>query len=143
MVGLTWRRWPARLQRLLIPGGFQLAAIASATMGGLLRGGDAGGWGLYPALAAMGAGLALAFSPALTGALARVRPEEAADASGLLATVTQLGQLIGVASFGTLFLARLHTPGAHDSADAVWACALALAVASILGASAALVHRAR
>ncbi|MFE5484002.1 MFS transporter [Streptomyces sp. NPDC056527] len=143
VVGLTWRRWPARLQRLLIPGGFLLAAVASVAMGGVLRGGDAGGWGLYPALAAMGAGLALAFSPALTGALARVRPEEAADASGLLATVTQLGQLIGVASFGTLFLARLHTPGAHDSADALSACALALAAASILGASAALVHRAR
>ncbi|MFB7370490.1 MFS transporter [Streptomyces sp. NPDC056222] len=143
VVGLTWRRWPARLQRFLIPGGFLLAAIAAATMGGLLRDGDAGGWGLYPALAAMGVGLALAFSPALTGALSRVRPEEAADASGLLATVTQLGQLIGVASFGTLFLARLHTPGAHDSADALWACALALAAASILGASAALAHRAR
>lgn len=143
VIGLTWRRWPARGQRMLIPGGFLLASVASVAMGALLRGGDAGGWGLYPALAAMGAGLALAFSPALTGALARVRPEDAADASGLLATVTQLGQLIGVASFGTLFLGRLHTPGAHDSANALWACALALAAASILGASAALVRRAR
>ncbi|MEU6877058.1 MFS transporter [Streptomyces sp. NPDC046712] len=143
VIGLTWRRWPARGQRFLIPGGFLLAAVASVAMGALLRGGDTGGWGLYPALAAMGAGLALAFSPALTGALARVRPEDAADASGLLATVTQLGQLIGVASFGTLFLGRLHTPGAHDSANALWACALALAAASILGASAALVRRAR
>ncbi|MFD7325689.1 MFS transporter [Streptomyces sp. NPDC059875] len=142
-IGLTWRRWPARGQRFLIPGGFLLAAIAAVAMGGLLRGGDTGGWGLYPALAAMGGGLALAFSPALTGALARVRPEDAADASGLLATVTQLGQLIGVASFGTLFLGRLHTPGAHASADALWACALALGAASILGASAALVRRAR
>lgn len=143
VVGLTWRRRPARLQRLLIPGGFLLAAAASVAMGGLLSGGDAGGWALYPALAAMGAGLALAFSPALTGALARVRPEDAADASGLLATVTQLGQLIGVASFGTLFLARLNTPGAHDSGDALLACAFALAAASILGGSAALVRRAR
>ncbi|MFF3317837.1 MFS transporter [Streptomyces sp. NPDC003035] len=143
VVGLTWRRWPARGQRHLIPGGFLLAALASVAMGGLLRDGDAGGWGLYPALAAMGAGLALAFSPALTGALARVRPEDAADAGGLLATVTQLGQLIGVASFGTFFLGRPHTPGAHDSADALWACALALAAASILGASAGLVRRAR
>ncbi|MFG2641811.1 MFS transporter [Streptomyces sp. NPDC048370] len=143
VIGLTWRRWPARAQRFLIPGGFFTAAVAALAMGGLLRGGDTGGWALYPALAAMGGGLALAFSPALTGALAAVRPEDAADASGLLATVTQLGQLIGVAAFGTLFLGRLHAPGAYASADALWACALALAVASILGASTGLVRRAR
>ncbi|WP_175439047.1 MFS transporter [Streptomyces vilmorinianum] len=142
-IGLTWRRWPARGQRFLIPGGFLLAAAAAWAMGGLLANGEAGGWMLYPALAAMGAGLSLAFSPALTGALAGVRPEDAADASGLLATVTQLGQLIGVATFGTLFLGRLHAPGVQASADALWGCALALAAASILGASAGLVRRAR
>ncbi|MEU9865812.1 MFS transporter [Streptomyces sp. NPDC047971] len=143
VVGLTWRRLPARLQHLLIPGGFLLTAVASVAMGVLLRGGGTGGWALHPALAAMGGGLALAFGPALTGALARVRPEDAADASGLLATVTQLGQLIGVAGFGTLFLARLHTPGAHDSADALFVSAFALATASILGGSVALARRAR
>ncbi|MFE5632137.1 MFS transporter [Streptomyces sp. NPDC056543] len=140
-IGLTWRRWPARGQRFLIPGGFLAAAAAAAAVGGLLKDGGSGGWVLYVALAAMGGGLALAFSPALTGALAGVRPEDAADASGLLATVTQLGQLIGVATFGTLFLGRLDAPGALASADALWACALALAAASILGASTALVRR--
>ncbi|MEU6988807.1 MFS transporter [Streptomyces sp. NPDC046324] len=143
VIGLTWRRWPARAQRLLIPGGFLAAAAAAVAMGGLLKGGDSGGWLLHPALAVMGGGLALAFSPALTGALAGVRPEDAADASGLLATVTQLGQLIGVATFGTLFLGRLDVPGAHASADALWACALALAAASILAASTSLVRRPR
>ncbi|MEU6949650.1 MFS transporter [Streptomyces sp. NPDC046316] len=143
VIGLTWRRWPARVQRFLVPGGFLVAAAAAVVMGGLLKGGDSGGWALHPALAAMGGGLALAFSPALTGALAGVRPEDAADASGLLATVTQLGQLIGVATFGTLFLGRLDAPGAHASADALWACGLALAAASILGASTGLVRRPR
>ncbi|MBT2439265.1 MFS transporter [Streptomyces sp. ISL-36] len=143
VVGLTWRRLPVRVQRFLIPGGFLLAAAASVAMGGVLRDGGTGGWGLHLALACMGAGLSLAFSPALTGALATVRPEDAADASGLLATVTQLGQLIGVASFGTLFLGGLHAPGAHASGEALWRCALALAAASILGASTGLVRRAR
>ncbi|MDT9690653.1 MFS transporter [Streptomyces sp. P9(2023)] len=143
VVGLTWRRWPARAQRFLVPGGFLAAAASALVVGGLLKGGDTGGWALYPALATMGAGLALAFSPALTGALAGVRPEDAADASGLLATVTQLGQLIGVAAFGSLFLGGLYAPGAHGSADALWACALALAAAAILGASTALVRGAR
>lgn len=88
-------------------------------------------------------GIALAFSPALTGALATVRPEDAADASGLLATVTQLGQLIGVAVFGTVFLGRLTTTGAQGSADALWATTLALAAAAVVGALSGLPRRAR
>ncbi|WP_406865310.1 MFS transporter [Streptomyces sp. HUAS MG47] len=143
VVGLTWRRWPDRLQPLLIPSGFALAALGMLSMGWALKDGSDGGAVLYAAFAAVGAGLALAFSPALTGALATVRPEDAADASGLLATVTQLGQLVGVAAFGTLFLNRLEAPGAHASADALWVCALALCLASILGGSAGLVRRAR
>ncbi|MFF0432184.1 MFS transporter [Streptomyces sp. NPDC004327] len=143
LVGLTWRRWPARLQPFLVPGGFLLTAASSVGVGAVLKDGGAGGWALYPVLCAMGAGLALAFSPALTGALATVRPADAADASGLLATVTQLGQLIGVAAFGALFLGRITGPGAHLSADALWECTLALAGAAVLGASASLLRRRR
>ncbi|MFF0423493.1 MFS transporter [Streptomyces sp. NPDC004520] len=142
-VGLTWRRWPARLHRALVPTGFLLAAAALLALGGLLGDGGTGGWGLYPALGAFGAGISLAFSPALTGALATVRPEDAADASGLLATVTQLGQLVGVAAFGTLFLGRYAGSGAQDSADALWATVLALAAASLVGAAAGLPRRSR
>ncbi|MGW3628258.1 hypothetical protein [Streptomyces sp. NPDC000880] len=54
-------------------------------------------------------------------------------------TVSQLGQLIGVAAFGTLFLNRQTVPGALESADALWVCALAPTAASILGAMAGLV----
>ncbi|MEU8622325.1 MFS transporter [Streptomyces sp. NPDC048623] len=143
LVGLTWRRWPARLQPFLVPGGFLLTAASAAAVGAVLKGGGTGGWELYPVLCTMGVGLALAFSPALTGALATVRPEDAADASGLLATVTQLGQLIGVAAFGAFFLGRVSGPGAHMSANALWACTLALAAAAALGASANLLRRRR
>ncbi|MEU8529622.1 MFS transporter [Streptomyces sp. NPDC048629] len=142
-VGLTWRRWPASWQRFLVPGGFALTAAGTLAVGWVLGDGSTGGAGLYVAFAAVGAGLSLAFSPALTGALATVRPEDAADASGLLATVTQLGQLVGVATFGTLFLNRLDAPGPHASADALWICALALCFASILGAIGGLVRRRR
>ncbi|MET9672923.1 MFS transporter [Streptomyces sp. NPDC006482] len=143
VVGLTWRRWPARTQRALIPGGFLLTAASALGLGLSLGGGGAGGPGLYPALCGLGAGIALAFSPALTGALATVRPEDAADAGGLLATVTQLGQLVGVAAFGTLFLGRLTGPGAQPSADALWATTLALAAAALVGAVAGPSRRAR
>ncbi|MGW6389821.1 MFS transporter [Streptomyces sp. NPDC055103] len=143
VVGLTWRRWPAGAQRALIPCGFLLAAVAALALGLTLAGGGSGGWVLYPAFCGVGAGIAMAFSPALTGALAAVRPEDAADAGGLLATVTQLGQLIGVAAFGSLFLGRVTTSGAQASANALWVTALALAAAAVVGAATGLPRRAR
>ncbi|MFG3287475.1 MFS transporter [Streptomyces sp. NPDC048179] len=145
-VALTWRRWPASWQRLLTPAGFALAALGVAGVGLAFHGGGDGGAWLYLAYAGVGAGLALAFSPTLTGALATVRPEDAADASGLLATVTQLGQLIGVAAFGTLFLNRLESlgvPEAYTSAEALSACAWALAATAAAGAVSGLVLRRR
>ncbi|MFJ3760925.1 MFS transporter [Streptomyces sp. NPDC090080] len=145
-VALTWRGWPASWQRALTPAGFALTALSVAGVGLVLRdGGDGGAW-LYLAYAGVGAGLALAFSPTLTGALATVRPEDAADASGLLATVTQLGQLMGVAAFGTLFLNRLESlgaPRAYTSAEALSACAWALAATAAAGAVSGLVLRRR
>lgn len=53
-------------------------------------------------------------------------------------TVTQLGQVVGVAVFGTLFLARLDGPGPVASGDALWVGALAPAGAALLGAVAGL-----
>jgi hypothetical protein len=146
VTGLTWRRWPASWQRALIPGGFLLAALSVTGVGLLLRDGGEGGAWLWLAYLGMGTGIALGFSPTLTRALAGVRPEHAADASGLLATVTQLGQLIGVAAFGALFLSRLTdqleaqgAPGAHASAQAFLASALALAATALAGAMASVV----
>ncbi|MFE4991460.1 MFS transporter [Streptomyces mirabilis] len=146
LVGLTWRDWPAALQGVLIPVGFAVAAVSVAGVGAVLKGGGDGGFWLYVAFAGMGTGLALGFSPTLTRALATVRPEDAADASGLLATVAQLGQLIGVAAFGTLFLNRLESlgaPGAYTSADALLMCTYALAATATSGAVSGLVRRRR
>lgn len=146
VVGLTWRSWPAAWQRALAPAGFTLTALCVAGVGLALRGGDHGGVWVYPAYAGVGVGLALAFSPTLTRALAAVRPEDAADASGLLATVTQLGQLIGVAAFGALFLHRLESLGAleaYTSSEALLTCMFALAATAALGAVSGLVLRRR
>lgn len=145
-VSLTWRRWPAGLQRVLTPAGFALTAVSVAVVGLAFHGGGGGGAVLYAGYVGVGAGLALAFSPTLTRALATVRPEDAADASGLLATVTQLGQLIGVASFGTLFLNRVESAGvlrSYTSAEAFSVCAWALASAAVAGAVSGLVLRRR
>ncbi|MGV9941152.1 MFS transporter [Streptomyces sp. NPDC003401] len=145
-VGLTWRRWPVAWQWALAPTGFALTAVSMAAVGLVFRGGGHGGVWLYPAYAGVGAGLALAFSPTLTRALAAVRPEDAADASGLLATVTQLGQLTGVAAFGTLFLGRLESlggPAAYTSSQALLTCMSALAATAALGAASGPVLRRR
>jgi predicted MFS family arabinose efflux permease len=94
-------------------------------------------------LLVLGAGLALGFSPTFTLALSKVAPQDAADASGLLATVTQLGQLIGVAALGTLYLNRLGAPGPHPSAHAFAVTAAALTAVSLAGVPAALGRRRR
>jgi len=64
----------------------------------------------------LGAALGVGYSPLVTHALSHVPPADAADASGLLTTALQLGQVTGVATFGSLFLslaARAGGAGAH------------------------------
>lgn len=146
VVGLTWRGWPAAWQRALAPAGFTLTALSLTAVGLVFRSGGHGGAWLYPAYAGVGAGLAPAFSPTLTRALAAVLPEDAADAGGLLATVTQLGQLAGVAAFGALFFDRLESlggPAAYTSSQALLTCMFALAATAALGAVSGLVLRRR
>ncbi|MEU3597872.1 MFS transporter [Streptomyces sp. NPDC006798] len=139
-VALGWRRLAVRLRPALITGGFLVTAGALIAAGALLRNGDGAGLPLYAALAALGAGLAAAHGPTLAGALAGVRPEDAADAGGVLVTVTQLGQVAGVAVFGALFLDRLAAAG---SGEAWWSVAVALAAVSVLGALAGLLRERR
>ena len=84
--------------------------------------------------------------PLDTVAVDRHRPEDAADAGGLLVTVTQLGRLIGFAAFGTLFLNRLEScgaPGAYTSSDALLVCVLVLATTAATGTVSGPVRRRR
>lgn len=79
------------------------------------------------ALVVLGVGLGTAFSPLMAAALNRVPAEHAADAGGFIATVLQLGLVVGVAGFGSLYLGLL--PG-HGPAQALRITGLALAAAS-------------
>ncbi len=63
---------------------------------------------------------------------------EAADASGVLVTVFQLGQVIGVATLGTLYLTLVHGPGAHASAHAILVTDVALCISALVAAGFAL-----
>ena len=104
LCGYFWRRLPTGLHHLLAPAGCLAAVGGYAWIALVLRSGGHGGWWLQAALITTGAALALGFSPLVTHALVRVPVRQAADASGLLTTTIQLGQAVGVATFGSLFL---------------------------------------
>ncbi|MBY8877668.1 MFS transporter [Actinacidiphila acidipaludis] len=140
-IGLTWRRLPVGWRRWMGAAGMAVAAVCLAVLGLALRGGGDGGPWLYVALLGLGLGLGLSFSPSFTLALATVAPQDAADASGLLATMTQLGQLIGVATLGTLFLNRLQGPGVHASAHAFAVTSVALVAVCAAGVLVAALRR--
>jgi hypothetical protein len=91
--------------------------------------------------------MAAAFSPLMTRVLLRVPVELAADATGVVVTVNQLGLLVGVATFGTLYLnlaGRLpgHALDAfrHVSAHAEAMTFVALAVLAAIGVALAITH---
>jgi len=58
---------------------------------------------LTPALAVDGAGMGMALAPLVSIVLARVRPEHAGAASGVLSTAMQVGGALGVAVVGLVF----------------------------------------
>ena len=91
--------------------------------------------------------MAAAFSPLMTRVLLRVPVELAADATGVVVTVNQLGLLVGVATFGTVYLnlaGRLpgHALGAfrHVSAHGEAITFLALAALAVVGVALAITH---
>lgn len=104
LVSLNWRRLPSRYHDQLPMAGFVINGAGLVWSGLLLRsGGDGGAW-LYVALAVAGGGMAAAFGPLMTRVLSRVPVAIAADASGVVVTVNQLGIVVGIATFGTLYL---------------------------------------
>jgi MFS family permease len=147
LVSLNWQRLPARLHPALAVAGCVLNGLGLLALGLLLRSGGAGGGWVYVAAAVAGAGMAAAFGPLMTRVLSRVPVAIAADASGVIVTVNQLGIVVGVATFGTLYLnlaghLPLHASGAFvlSSAHAYLATSVALAGLSVLGALLAAAH---
>lgn len=104
ITGLNWERIPHRWHPTMIPAGLVLAAASMVTVGALLRDGAGVGVLALVLLGVCGVGNGLAFSPLMTKTLAKVPMRLAADASGILVTNVQLGIVVGIATFGTLFL---------------------------------------
>jgi MFS family permease len=150
LVSLNWQRLPRQLHSGLIIAGFAGYAAGMLILAGLLHSGGSGGVALFFAQALTGAGMAAAFSPLMTAVLMRVPVSDAADATGVIVTVNQLALVVGVATFGTLYLnlaGQLPAHGAHDSftlisAHAVAVTCLVLAAASVAGGLLALIRAA-
>jgi len=113
LVSLNWQRLPARVHGRLPLAGFAAMTAALLALAVILRGGGHGGVWLYLALAVLGAAMATAFSPLMTAVLMRIPVADAADATGVIVTVNQLGLVIGVATFGTLYLSLAGSLPAH------------------------------
>jgi MFS family permease len=143
LAGYNGRRLPAAARRVLLPAGLTVGILAYlALAAGLHSAGSHGGITAltWTGLAAVGLGLGLSVSPLLTQSLTHVPAARAADASGLLTTTVQLGQLLGVAAIGSVYLSHAGRSGdAATSAAAMSGTALWLAALSAAGLLAAAV----
>jgi MFS family permease len=151
LVSLNWGRLPGRYHGRLPMTGFGVTAVGLVWLGLLLHSGGNGGDWLYVALAICGAGMAGAFGALMGRVLSRVPVAVAADASGVIVTVTQLGIVVGIATFGSLYLnlagqlpaaagVRALTTFALSSGHAYLAVSVALAALAIVGAVLAFAH---
>jgi hypothetical protein len=151
IVSMNWRRLPARYHARLPMIGFVVEGAGLVWSGLLLHSGGTGGVWLYAALAVSGAGMAGAFGALMGRVLSRVPVASAADASGVVVTVNQLGIVVGIAAFGSLYLnlagklpatagARQVSAFALSSGHAYLAVTAALAALAVAGAALALAH---
>lgn len=138
VTSLGWRRLPARWHHSAIPIGFAVAGMGFAGTALSMSDGGSGGSALSIALLVAGLGMGLAISPILAVALSTVAAQDAPDASGLMTTLIQLGQVVGVATLGSVFLAMASDRGSHPTATALGAT-LAIAVGTMAVATGAAV----
>ena len=137
LVAMNWRRLPQRWFVHEVVFGFLLLAVSLVGMGLLLRHGGTGGAARWIWMTVLGLGLGLAFSPLMGLMLSRIPLSDAADASGVIATLNQIGQVTGVATVGTLFLNLDNAGTLASSAHAVTVVCLVAAVLALVGAATA------
>ncbi|MGW4898426.1 MFS transporter [Kitasatospora sp. NPDC004240] len=130
---LHWQRLPARLHGSLPVLGTALLAPGYLLLGALLGDGAEIGAGPLVLMAVLGLAAGCAYAPLFVRALGQVAPADAADASGVMVTVVQLGQVVGVALLGTVFLGEVSLPAsAADSGHAFQVATVAIAVCMAL-----------
>ncbi len=137
--GMYWQRLPKRLHVSLPAVALALSSFGYLGIGLLLRSGDGIGVAVEALMLPLGLIGGCAYGPLIGRALARIVPEDAADASGVVITLVQFGSVVGVATLGTLFLSGVSYPApASVSGHAFFVTSLgtfaALLTASLLAA---------
>lgn len=90
--------------RIVVAGALTLAAGEGVLLGGVLLMGNRGSVGLLvPGLVLVGAGMGWCLTPLTTTILVHASPERAGSVSGVLATMQQVGNSLGVAVIGVIF----------------------------------------
>ena len=137
LAGQLVRRLPDRVRPTVPAAGYALLTLAYLGLGGVLSLGQPGDATLALLLAAGGLGLGTGFAALLAHLTAAVPAERAPDVSGVSTTMLQVGGALGVAAFGTLYLA-LATPQTGDARHAFATTTLALA--AVAGAATLAAH---
>jgi hypothetical protein len=118
---------------ITIGAGLDVLGTIGLVLTGLRYGSHLTGWDLAPATAVIGLGQGMALPSLIGTALARVPPERAGAAAGILTTTQQFGVASGVAVIGAVFYARLG-PGRASSVPAM---ELAMAIDAVVVLAAA------
>ncbi len=128
------RRAPALVARLgrgvIVRGALTLAVGHVATVLAT-EGFDGGVVALAPGLLLTGTGMGLCLAPITTTVLASVEPQRAGAVTGLLSTVQQVGNAVGVAVIGVVFFGAAHHGYTH--AFALSTALLAVLVVAVAG----------
>jgi MFS family permease len=139
---MYWQRLPQRVQHWISPVGLLVACVGYLGVAALMSGLATDGWAFGLVMFGCGLGFGGVTSPLLATALTHVPASEAADASGLLVTLIQLAIVVGVATYGTLYLAVVRQPTtrtpAAQSAHAASLVVVGLAGALLLAAACSL-----
>jgi MFS family permease len=138
--GPMLRSVPSHVSHLTAPMGFALLASAflAITLEGLIS--TPRDAPLILVLGCGGLGMGIGFSSLISRLTGEVRRELASDLSGVLSTNSEVFSAIGVATFGTVYLALAGTDGAASAVDALRWVTAALGVSALLASAAA--HRA-
>jgi EmrB/QacA subfamily drug resistance transporter len=97
-------------KRLLAEGALLLAGghvVLLATIAGVGTGGSVAA--LAPGLVLIGAGMGLVIAPLATIIMSSARPEHAGAASGVLSTMQNVGNALGVAIIGVIYFGAAHS----------------------------------
>ena len=139
--GLWWRKLPAAWHPYLAFPALVASGLGYLVLGRALATGDPLSPAIGVMLLAIGVLVGCAYGQLFASALSRVRMEDAADASGVVVTLIQLGNVVGIATLGTLYLTAvdggpfgesLAVHSGHAAELAVLGVAVVTALAGVL-----------